>query len=225
MRRKIKKNPFITRVTKRIYHVLFKSSKPFENSASYWESRYKSGGNSGGGSYSKLAEFKANLLNAFVVENKISSVIEYGCGDGNQLSLARYPKYTGFDVSSEAVSMCSNLFSADKTKIFKELKDYDGETAELTLSLDVIYHLVEDVVFTSHMERLFDSSERFVIIYSSNTSENPKDTLAHVKHRSFSEWITTNRPEWKLMKHIPNKYPFNSVTRTGSLADFYIYSG
>jgi SAM-dependent methyltransferase len=157
-------------------------------------------------------------------ENGIASVIEYGCGDGNQLNLAQYPKYTGFDVSPEAVSMCLNSFSNDANKTFKLMEKYDGETAELTLSLDVIYHLVEDGVFVEYMNSLFDSSKRFVIIYSSNTDENPEGTAAHVRHRNFSKWLTDNKKEWKLMKHIPNKYPFNGDTKSGSFADFYIYS-
>src|SRR5437899_4317923 len=58
--------------------------------------------NSGLGSYDKLAEFKAEVLNGFVKENTIKSVIEYGCGDGNQLKFAEYPSYLGFDVSVKA---------------------------------------------------------------------------------------------------------------------------
>ena len=57
------------------------------NTLSYWENRYKNNGNSGAGSYGRLAEFKADVINNFIAENKITSVIEFGCGDGNQLSL------------------------------------------------------------------------------------------------------------------------------------------
>lgn len=38
------------------------------NSKNYWENRYKSGGNSGAGSYSNLAEFKAEIINEFVAK-------------------------------------------------------------------------------------------------------------------------------------------------------------
>ncbi|GAJ08100.1 unnamed protein product, partial [marine sediment metagenome] len=57
----------------------------FSGSREYWESRYAGGGTSGAGSYGKPAEFKAQVLNSFVKDNGISSVIEFGCGDGNQL--------------------------------------------------------------------------------------------------------------------------------------------
>ena len=55
------------------------------NSSKYWEDRYKNGGNSGAGSYNTLAKFKASVINHFIENNKIQSLIDYGVGDGNQL--------------------------------------------------------------------------------------------------------------------------------------------
>ena len=82
------------------------------------EGRYVEGGNSGAGSYNRLAEFKAEILNRFVKENHIKNIIEWGCGDGNQLMLAEYPLYIGFDVSATAIKMCKEKFLLDKTKKF-----------------------------------------------------------------------------------------------------------
>lgn len=44
--------------------------------------------------------------------------------------------------------------------------------ADLSLSLDVIYHLVEDEVFETYINTLFKSARRYVIIYSSNSDDN-----------------------------------------------------
>jgi hypothetical protein len=196
----------------------------FNGSGSYWDKHYKSGGNSGEGSYNRLAEFKAEILNAFVAEQAIKSVIEHGCGDGNQLTLAAYPTYLGFDVSPTAVAWCREKFSGDTSKTFKLTSDYTGETAGLAMSLDVIYHLIEDQVFEAYMRRLFETSTGFVIIYSSNTSENPKNRPPHVFHRTFSDWITAHAPAWTLKQHIPNRYPLTPENREHtSFADFYIY--
>jgi len=211
--------PIIECLINRIYR---KWIKPFPGSMEYWNQRYKSGGDSGSGSYNELATFKAEIVNHFVEEHNIETVIEYGCGDGNQLRLASYLCYVGFDVSEKALSLCTSIFSDDKTKIFKPMDKYEGETAQLTLSLDVIYHLVEDDVFKSYMERLFNSSEHFVIIYSSNTSDNRNNKLLHVKHRKFSEWVQIKQPHWNLMQHIPNRYPHNDHNQW-SVSDFYIY--
>jgi hypothetical protein len=81
------------------------------DSGPYWEARYRTGGNSGAGSYSRLAEFKAEVLNRFVQENGIASVVEFGSGDGAQLTLASYRDYIGIDVSRTAVGLCRAKFA------------------------------------------------------------------------------------------------------------------
>lgn len=195
----------------------------FFDSQAYWEKRYARGKHSGAGSRGKLAEFKSAVLNEFVAKNQIGTVIEYGCGDGYQLSLANYPQYIGFDVSVTAVQVCRKLFANDATKSFREMRDYGGETADLTLSLDVIYHLVEDEAYEAYMYRLLSSSNRFVIIYSSNCDSLNRVEPKHIKHRMFSAWIEDNAKDWKLIDHIPNKYPYTGINDEGSFSDFYIY--
>jgi len=229
MKQLIKKTPIFGQAARRIYGSLtrapaMKSSRVFQGSEAYWKARYEAGGHSGRGSYDQLARFKADILNQFVSENNVTSVIEYGCGDGNQLGLAQYPQYTGFDVSPNALTRCLKRFRNDRTKTFKLLEEHNSETAQLTLSLDVIYHLVEDSVYFDHMNRLFDSAERFVIIYSSNTDDTPAGTAAHVRHRKFTSWIDLHKAQWQQTELIPNKYPLRADNSSGSFSDFYIYS-
>lgn len=196
--------------------------QPFRSSQEYWERRYQAGGHSGSGSYGDLAIFKAEILNEFVQRHEIHSVIEHGCGDGNQVQLAEYPSYLGFDVSRSALRHCQRLFASDRSKEFRHLDEYDGEQADLVLSLDVIYHLVEDDVFHAHMSRLFDSALRFVIIYSSNTEE-PYREGSHMRNRQFSTWIDEHAPQFSLEERIPNRYPFHGEVKSGSISDFYLY--
>ncbi|MFT5610792.1 MAG: SAM-dependent methyltransferase [Arenicella sp.] len=219
----IKDTPVIGAMIHKFYQKWIKPPKPFINSQQYWNSRYDVGGNSGDGSYNQLAKFKADILNKFVESNNIKSVIEYGCGDGNQLTLAQYPSYIGFDVSPVAISKCRSIFASDSLKTFRIVENYEGEIAELTLSLDVIYHLIEESVFEDYMTRLFKSSKKFVIIYSSNTDTNKNNQAAHVKHRNFSIWLKNNQPNWHLIEELSNKYPFKGNTKTGSFSNFYIY--
>ena len=200
------------------------SLKPLLESTSYWIQRYNLGGDSGPGSYNRLSEFKAETLNRFVKDNKISKVIEFGCGDGNQLRLADYQSYIGFDVSPMAILRCEDIFRGDQSKHFRLISQYIGETADLTLSLDVIYHLIEDDIFSQYMERLFDSSERYVIVYASNSDKNVKNQAPHVKHRQFTNWVEKNRPAWRLIGHIPNKFPFSAGIEDCPAADISIYS-
>ena len=185
------------------------------------KNRYKAGGNSGSGSYSNLAIFKAEIINSFVKDNKIESVIEFGCGDGQQLKLFDFNNYIGFDVSSEAIKICMNLYDKNESKRFKLLKFYNNERAELTISLDVIYHLTEDNVFQKYMQDLFSSASMFVIIYSSNFDEH---NTPHVKHREFTKWISESITGWKLHMKIKNDYPFkNEDPDNTSYSDFFIY--
>lgn len=196
----------------------------FPGSSQYWDDRYIKGGNSGAGSYGKLAQFKADVLNDFVLKQGINSVVEYGCGDGAQLELANYPEYTGFDVSPRAVTICRNKFSGRPNYQFFETKtllDKEG-SFDLAISLDVIYHLIEDEVFDAYMQRLFASSRNFVIIYSNNiekTFESP-----HVRGRKFTRWCDEFAKDWTLLQIIENPYPYDpAAPNDTSHSDFYIF--
>lgn len=200
---------------------LLRQRARFGDSASYWERAYGRGETSGTGSYGDLAQRKADFLNEFVRMHAISTVLELGCGDGNQLSLADYPSYVGLDVSRTAIGLCQRRFSDDRTKSFFL---YDGGcfwdaahlfTAELALSLDVVYHLVEDDVFSTYMSHLFAAARRFVIIYSTNASSY--GDAPHVRHRNFSRWVEENCAEWRLV--VTRRGPYEGRNR----ADFYIY--
>ena len=219
-KRLIKRVPILRDISVRVANAI---SGRFSNSASYWEKRYSSGGTSGPGSYRHLAMFKADVLNRFVAEHQIETVIEFGCGDGNQLGLASYPAYRGFDVSATAVEMCKKRFSGDATKTFGVMSEYAGEQADLALSLDVIFHLVEDEVFESYMRTLFSAACRFVIIYSSNTGDIGEVTSVHVKHRRFTDFVAEHFPRWRLYRKIENEFEYDGVDEESSFSDFYVY--
>jgi hypothetical protein len=195
----------------------------FSGSEQYWIRRYATGGDSGPGSRDKLAEFKAEVLNGFVKRNSVASIIEYGCGDGEQLKRAVYPDYLGFDISPQAISRCESMFRSDPCKRFALMKDYQGERADLALSLEVIFHLVEDEVFESYMARLFGSADRFVVIYSSDTNEQLQPAAPHIRHREFTKWVRENVPEWRLVDRIANKYPLAANGYEGSFSTFWVY--
>lgn len=217
----IRRHPLLHKIARRTYNAL--TWRTFPGSTAYWEKRYHAGGDSGVGSYGKFAEFKAEIVNEFVAQNDIKSIIEFGCGDGHQLSLARYPRYIGFDVSETAIARCRRLFAGDNTRTFQHLHAYIGERAELALSLDVVYHLTEDSVFELYMRRLFDAATRFVVIYSSDTDDNDDYQGNHIQHRKFTAWIQKNAIGWFLKAHIPNRYPHEGDYAQGSYADFFIF--
>jgi SAM-dependent methyltransferase len=193
----------------------------FHSSAAYWEQTYARGGTSGPGSYGALAQAKAAFLNRFVKARDIQSVIEFGCGDGNQLSLASYPRYIGLDVSRTAIKLCMQRFAGDRDKSFflydtSCFADHAGLfKADAALSLDVVYHLVEDSIFETYMSHLFDAAHGHVVVYATNG--DIRDGAPHVRHRSFSAWVRDNRPEWCLQDVAEG--PASGPRR----ADFYVY--
>jgi hypothetical protein len=211
----------------RLSYIIWPSPKgqklAFESSSQYWEERYRRGGNSGAGSYNRLAAFKAEVLNRFVEDNHTQTIIEFGCGDGAQLKLARYPSYVGVDVSETVLGLTRAKFASVDTYRFIHTSQVAAEpTADLTLSLDVIYHLVEDEAFNGYMRDLFAKSHRHVIVYSSN--EEKDWTSPHVRHRRFADWVERNAPEFRLKQHIPNSYPFDPADPDNtSFADFFIF--
>jgi len=221
LKRAVRKVPLIGPALAAAY--VWFADRKFNGSASYWEERYLRGGSSGAGSYGELAEFKARVLNEFVARHGIRTVIEYGCGDGNQLRLADYPDYIGFDVSPKAIEICRAAFAGDPTRSFRLNRDYAGETAELVLSLDVIFHLVEDEVFESYMRSLFASATRFVIVYATNTDEQESPRSPHVRHRKFTRWVESSIPGWRLLEHIENQVHYDPARGSGSPASFFVY--
>lgn len=208
-----KKIPLLNKTVLAVKKLVVKE-KRFINSGQYWIDRYDNGGNSGYGSYENYAQFKATVINAFVKENNIKTVIEFGCGDGNQLKYLDIPFYTGYDISPKAIAICKDIFKDDLSKSFRLMNEYAPVQADLALSLDVIYHLIEDDIYDDYMKRLFASANKFVIIYAWDLYQKNEDRKdAHVKHRSFSKWISENKPEFVLQSYIPNN----------STAHFYIY--
>jgi len=200
---------------------LLRQQAGYRDSASFWENRYARGGWSGPGSYGELARGKAEFLNTFVQERQIGSVIEFGCGDGNQLSLANYGRYVGLDVSKSAIKLCIERFTDDHSKSFflysgQCFLDREGRfSAELALSLDVVYHLTENSIFESYMSHLFAAGQRYVIIYATNGAI--KDDAPHVVHREFSSWVDAHCPLWRLESVTDG--PDSGARR----ADFYVY--
>ena len=189
---------------------------PFE-SAAHWEEHYAAGGNSGLGSYGKLADFKARVINGLVSSRSIKTVVEFGTGDGNQLALLKMPHYVGVDVSLTIIQRLREQFGEDATKQFLHSSDpaVSALKADLALSLDVIYHLVEDNVYYRYMDQLFSAATRYVIIYSSDSGSN-KDGL-HVRHRHFTEHVANRYSGWRLIETIPNEFPSESPS------SFFIY--
>lgn len=190
----------------------------YPGSLTYWERRYAAGGNSGTGSIGRLAAYKAETVNRFVREYNIQSVIEFGCGDGQQLRLADYPAYMGLDISETAVKQCRAIFAHDTSKKFEVYKpdgfNATGFQADMALSLEVFFHLTEDKTYQLYLQHLFASACRWVVIFSSNEADTTGGIFPHFRPRHFTPDVP---PGWVLRQHIPNPH------RDISLSDFFFF--
>jgi len=155
-------------------------------------------------------------------------VLEIGCGDGNQLSLADYSSYVGIDAAPSALEMCAKRFHGKRNYLFLLDTDENYRWAraeyrpDLVLSLDVIFHLVEDDLFERYMTNLFSFDSRFVVVYSSNG--NFHVNAPHIRNWKFSDWVARKAPGWELAERVPNRFPWQDTDPEGtSFCDFYIY--
>lgn len=191
-------------------------ARRFKSSAKYWEQRYAAGGTSGQGSYGGAAQWKARVANNWVKKYGMTSVVDLGCGDGNQLALAEYPRYLGLDRSRTAVIKCIDRFHDDADKSFlcfdpDAISDPGGWLrADVAVSLEVIFHLTEDHVREDYLRRLFASADRFVIICSSNRSDILQ--APHERHEAFTPWVDANAIEWSQIECVTPPSEVNIVS-------------
>ncbi len=164
----------------------------------YWESRYRdTWRGSGAGSRGAAAEQKAGYVNDLVKLYGIESIIDWGCGDGVVAALIDVPRYIGLEVSESALELCRQRADGPGREwhLFDGYAD-PGLKADLALSLDVIFHLVEEDLYQRHLELVFGSAS-IVCVMSSNRDEAGRE---HVLHRVFTAdippgWRTVIKPE------------------------------
>lgn len=165
--------------------------------AEYWDARYLDGKGSGKGSRGRQANRKAAYVNRLVRQRRISSIIDWGCGDGRVCSRLHVGSYTGIEVSPAALDLARK--AADGPG--RRWHVYDGEhappvgTADLALSLDVIFHLTDDEMYRRYLDLVFGSAP-LVCIHSSNRDEAGRE---HVLHREWTRdipagWRVVSRP-------------------------------
>lgn len=133
------------------------------------------------------------------------------------------------DVSATILKHCISKFKSDKTKSFFI---YNGELfadnqkvfkSDAAFSIDVIFHLVEYELFEKHLENLFSSAIKLVVIYGADL--DIKRETEHELYRKFTKYIQDKFPEWQLENIIKNRYPSKDTEdQTGSLSDFFFYT-
>lgn len=162
---------------------------------SYWESRYREGRGSGRGSEGELGEWKAAFVNDFLRQHDLAiwNVIDWGCGDGQVLRQLELDDvtYVGVDVSPTIINRLSDEFPHLTFRFPEQTGNF---LSELSLSMDVLFHFPDDDDYFSYLNRLFTSSTRYVLIYS--TDYDGGQTARHVRRRNFTSDVHVHFPDW-----------------------------
>jgi hypothetical protein len=89
--------------------------------------------------------------------------------------------------------------------------------SDVALSLDVLYHIVEEDKYHKYLQDLFSLGKKYVVVYSTNF--NLEET-EHVLHRKFTEDVKRFK-DWSLTEEVNNPFPGNGEQE--SMANFFIF--
>ena len=110
-----------------------------------------------------------------------------------------YKNYVGFDVSHTAIDLCKSKFKNSNHRFTNSISELP-DSSDCTISLDVLYHLVEDDVYHQYLTDLFEKSSNHVVVYSSNFNSY---SMPHVRHREFLEDIKNRFPQFDNYQILP----------------------
>lgn len=183
--------------------------------AGYWERRYRDGRTSGAGSEGDEGAYKAAYLSKFIADHDVKSVIDWGCGDGQVLELVDLHDayYRGMDVSPTIVDRMTVKFPLLDFSVPTRKGRHVGKHFDLALSFDVLFHFPDEADYADYLGQLFDSAEKYVMIYSTNYAGGR--TSRHVFRREFTPDIAELFPDWELTT-------VETPLREG-LASFFVY--
>lgn len=168
----------------------------------YWDKHYLSGGDSGAGSFGAHSTWKADIVNQVISTYQVNTVLEFGCGDGNQLVKFQIPEYRGLDVSQTAVDACRDAFKNDSSKSFQVIRpgsNTDFSSAQLVMSLEVLMHITSEVDYLWTLEKIFESSEKLVLIQAPLFEYTLFPKHSHEKYRDIFRYLIDYLDRWSVI--------------------------
>ena len=194
---------------------------PTFDTVTYWETRYANGGNSGEGSDGRIAEYKGRIVNEVCTAFGVQTVLEFGVGDGkNQEYYNKVPVYIGVDASESTIKNVQAKFGSPTRTYFlyDTFASLPGR-ADMTMSLDVLYHLVEAKLFGRYLDNLFAAAISHVLIFAADIDDDVSQG-GHFRRRKFTRYVELAHPCYYLERHFED-IPDNVAERTS--ARFYHY--
>lgn len=147
----------------------------------YWDNRYKNGGDSGYGSYGPQLVNKLNWIKNNIKD--IKSICEIGCGDfnlGSKLCCIFNAQYLGFDISQFIVDRNNFLYQ----QYFK-LMDHDKvPKSDLLVCVDVLFHITDEQEYERMLNTLKNKWTKYLVMTAYERDDN--ETASHVKIKKFN---------------------------------------
>lgn len=164
--------------------------------ATYWERRYQDGRTSGAGSEGDAALAKAKMIDEVITGYGLTSVIDWGVGDGVVLGhLKTKVRYLGLDVAPVAIERLRAKYGPrSRTRWFALASEGAHEVRDLALSLDVMFHLVDEADYQLHLAQVFGSATKAVLIHAND--HDGGRTARHVLWRKWTPDVARIFPEW-----------------------------
>lgn len=160
----------------------------------------------------------------------LPTVLDLGVGDGRQaLALSCtgvVSNVTGFDISWHIVHHLKTQLNVTRHDCLERgplyVYWYDGfelpemvkdQGYDVAISMQVVFHLLEDALYERYMDILFSFARHVVIIHAPDSqTQLPAAAHEHMRYRIFSNWVAKLHPEW-ILHHkvsIPSKFGFDS---------------
>jgi 2-polyprenyl-3-methyl-5-hydroxy-6-metoxy-1,4-benzoquinol methylase len=157
--------PIVDEVIRKANDGIHKMHRSGFSNKFFWDYRYKENPDlgSGVGSRGEVLEYKRNLIYPILSYFKEKEVLDVGCGDLELMRNAPSKKYTGIDISSEAIES-SRKKRPDWNFLSGDLEKLNGETYDLVTCFDVLIHQSSESAYNQMVEKLAEYTTDTLII-------------------------------------------------------------
>lgn len=140
----------------------------------YWEGRYRKGGTSGKGSIGELRDWKWKIIEDNI--GQPNDVIDVGCGDISFWEGRDCQKYIGIDISPTILR--KNQEKRPKWRFIETSADaYQNISATHVFCFDVLFHIMDDVVFSKILSNIAIYSNEWIFIYTWKSNPLQEDQI------------------------------------------------
>jgi len=135
---------------------------------SYWDTRYKKGGNSGAGSIGQYRNQKWDIIESFVGD--VNDVIDVGCGDLSFWEGKDCVSYLGIDRSPKIINI--NRIARPHWKFINaDAAETQSIQARIVFCFDILFHIMNDGIYCDILSNLTKYSNEWIFIFT--WKENP----------------------------------------------------